>query len=178
MDKKTLRKICKEKRSLLSPEQRASFSYLICEKLKPFLTNKTILSYSPYQEEVDVEFINGSYDVALPVISENRIMKAYRSIDKTYLLNKLGIKEPDPLNSIIVDKSDIDVVIVPLLGFDHDLYRLGHGGGYYDLYLKDMDALKIGVAFSIQKLEELPREAWDIPMDIIITETGILSRKK
>ena len=178
MDKKTLRKICKEKRSLLSPEQRASFSYLICEKLKPFLTNRRILSYSPYQEEVNVDIINNQYGVALPVISENRTMKAYRSIDKTYLLNKLGIKEPDPLNSIIVDKSDIDVVIVPLLGFDHDLYRLGHGGGYYDLYLKDMDALKIGVAFSIQKLEELPREAWDIPMDIIITETGILSRKK
>ena len=178
MDKKTLRKICKEKRSLLSLEQRASFSYLICEKLKPFLTNRTILSYSPCQEEVNVDIINNQYDVALPVISENRTMKAYRSIDKTYLLNKLGIKEPDPLNSIIVDKNDIDIVIVPLLGFDHDLYRLGHGGGYYDLYLKDMDALKIGVAFSIQKLEELPREAWDIPMDIIITETGILSRKK
>ena len=127
---------------------------------------------------MNVDIINSQYDVALPVISENRTMKAYRPINNIYIQNNLGIKEPDPLYSFYVDKNDIDIVIVPMLGFDHELYRLGHGGGYYDLYLKDMNALKIGVAFSIQKLEELPREAWDIPMDIIITETGILSRKK
>ncbi|MBQ1811908.1 MAG: 5-formyltetrahydrofolate cyclo-ligase, partial [Erysipelotrichaceae bacterium] len=51
--------------------------------------------------------------------------------------------------------------------------RLGHGGGYYDIFLKDLKATKIAVAFEAQKLDQIITDINDIPMDMIITEAGI-----
>jgi len=61
-------------------------------------------------------------------------------------------------------------VIVPMLAFDKNNYRLGYGGGYYDRYLKDYDGLKIGLAFD-EQYGELCIESFDMPLDIIITPT-------
>lgn len=67
-----------------------------------------------------------------------------------------------------------DAVIVPMLGFDSRLHRIGYGGGYYDrLLAKHPEAHKIGVCFDIGRLEQIPIEKHDIPMDVIVTETAI-----
>lgn len=72
-----------------------------------------------------------------------------------------------------------DVVIVPMLGFDDSLHRLGYGGGYYDHFLAtQLRAQKIGVCFELGHVKGLPVEAHDIPMDVIVTETNIYSRKR
>ena len=67
-----------------------------------------------------------------------------------------------------------DVVLVPLLAFDREGYRLGWGGGYYDrtleLLRKTGDCVAIGVAYSAQEVDEVPRDAYDQPVDWIITE--------
>jgi 5,10-methenyltetrahydrofolate synthetase len=67
-----------------------------------------------------------------------------------------------------------DAVIVPMLGFDpRTLHRLGYGGGYYDRFLAAQPAAhKIGVCYEIGKVEGLPNEPHDIPLDMIITELG------
>ena len=172
-NKKDLRKICRQNRAALSEKDRQSFSYAICEKLIPYLKDKTILSYFPFSDETDVSQINETYDVSYPVITDKGIMEAYRPIDHEFILNSYGISEPDLSTSIKLNKEEIDVIIVPCVGFDEKKNRLGYGGGYYDRYLKDSNALKIGVAFEVQKISDLPVRENDIPLDIIVTEKTI-----
>ena len=64
-----------------------------------------------------------------------------------------------------------DVIIVPMLGFDEQLHRIGYGGGYYDKFLSTQpQAKKIGVCFEQGKIQNIPAESHDIPMHEIITE--------
>ena len=172
-NKKDLRKICLQNRTALSEKDRQPFSYAICEKLHPYLKDKTILSYFPFSDEADVTQINEFYDVAYPVIIDKGIMEAYRPKDHHFILNKYGIFEPDPSSSVKLNKDEIDVIIVPCVGFDEKKNRLGYGGGYYDRYLENNKALKIGVAFEVQKVSDLPVKENDIPLDIIVTEKTI-----
>jgi 5-formyltetrahydrofolate cyclo-ligase len=72
-----------------------------------------------------------------------------------------------------------DALIIPLVAFDRDCNRLGQGGGHYDRYLsRDNNVLKIGFAWSIQECAHLPVAAWDVPMDMIVTECGIVHRRR
>ena len=71
-----------------------------------------------------------------------------------------------------------DVIIVPVLSFDKEKYRLGYGKGFYDRYLnkylkKFDNILTVGVAFSFQKHHKLPIDKNDIKLDYILTEKGI-----
>ncbi len=76
------------------------------------------------------------------------------------------------LDNIAKTEPRLDVIIVPLLGFDQKLQRIGYGGGYYDRLLAAYpNALKIGVCYESGKVEHVPAEPHDIPMDLIITET-------
>jgi 5-formyltetrahydrofolate cyclo-ligase len=64
-----------------------------------------------------------------------------------------------------------DVIIVPMLGFDASLQRIGWGGGYYDKFLAAQpQAIKIGVCYSIGEVEHIPAEPHDVPLDMIVTE--------
>ncbi len=68
-----------------------------------------------------------------------------------------------------------DLIIVPVLGFDKECYRLGLGGGFYDRFLaRQPRALKVGLAYQSGFIPSLPREAHDVPLDKIVTETGIM----
>lgn len=67
-----------------------------------------------------------------------------------------------------------DVVFTPLVGFDAALNRLGQGGGNYDRAFERLpDALRIGLAWSVQQVEQLPAEHWDMPLHMVITEARI-----
>ena len=68
---------------------------------------------------------------------------------------------------------DIDLIITPLVAFDDNLYRIGYGGGYYDRYFKNSNAKKIGFAFSIQQIQKVPAEEFDIKLDGVITEEKV-----
>ena len=172
-DKKELRKQCLARRNGLSEEDRAAFSKEICEKLLPYLKDRKILSYSPFKSEVDVSSVNRRFSVAYPVIGEAGQMEAYIPEGGKMIKNRLGIEEPDPSSSRKIDKRDLDVIIVPCVGFNERKDRLGHGGGYYDRYLKDCPALKILVAFEAQRIEEDIGEIFDIRPDIVITEKSV-----
>jgi 5-formyltetrahydrofolate cyclo-ligase len=75
------------------------------------------------------------------------------------------------------DEMDPDIVIVPLVAFDDALMRLGQGAGHYDRALSLLDgAIKIGLAWSVQRAERLPADPWDIPLDAILTEKSWTSR--
>jgi len=68
------------------------------------------------------------------------------------------------------------LVIVPGIAFDKKGYRIGYGHGYYDRFLKILkkDVKKIGLAFEIQVVDEIPEEEHDVPVDIVVTEKRVL----
>lgn len=84
-----------------------------------------------------------------------------------------GIMEPTGME--IIQSYDIDLVIVPGRAFDRSCNRIGQGGGFYDAFLAKLrpDCMKCAVAFDIQILDSVPTEEHDLPVDMIITETGI-----
>ena len=74
----------------------------------------------------------------------------------------------------------LDVLFMPLLGFDLRGFRMGMGGGYYDVSLSYQRRLKrwrrpklIGIAFEAQKMDALPNDPWDVPLDCVITEKKV-----
>jgi 5-formyltetrahydrofolate cyclo-ligase len=70
-----------------------------------------------------------------------------------------------------------EVLIVPLLAFDARGYRLGYGGGFYDRTLEGLRArgpvLAVGFAFSAQEVAEVPIDATDQRLDVMVTEKGV-----
>lgn len=84
--------------------------------------------------------------------------------------NKWGVPEPEKKKKIRVNK--LDLVIVPMVAGDQKKNRLGYGKGYYDRFLVNCPAVKIGLLFDCQlHNDKLPVETFDIPLDILITET-------
>ena len=113
--------------------------------------------------------------ILLPVAEKNNLMNFYQWKKNDVLtVNKFGMLEP------IKAKAKIpDIIILPLLAFDKDKYRLGYGKGYYDRYLNKhikqykKNTMTVGVAFSFQKHNKLPINKNDVKMDFILTEKGI-----
>jgi 5-formyltetrahydrofolate cyclo-ligase len=95
------------------------------------------------------------------------------SINDPLKINKFGI--PEPISSKIIVP---DILLVPLVSFDNELNRLGYGGGYYDRYIEKIEkvkkVIKIGLAFSYQKIKKIPTNKFDKKLDFIITEKDIL----
>jgi len=68
-----------------------------------------------------------------------------------------------------------DAIIAPLLAFDTRLMRLGQGGGYYDRAFARYDqALRIGLGWSVQQVEQVPDDVWDVPLHLVITERSLI----
>jgi len=89
------------------------------------------------------------------------------------LVNKFGMLEPFKTKAQIPN-----LMLVPILAFDDNKYRLGYGKGFYDRYLnrylkKFKNILTVGVAFSFQKHHKLPIDKNDIKLNYILTEKGI-----
>ncbi len=80
---------------------------------------------------------------------------------------------------LVDDFFEPEIVIVPLVAFDHKGGRLGYGGGFYDrtleLLRKKRATLAVGFAYSAQEADGLPLEPTDQPLDMVITEAGVLS---
>ncbi|WP_176596046.1 MULTISPECIES: 5-formyltetrahydrofolate cyclo-ligase [Sphingobium] len=82
-----------------------------------------------------------------------------------------GTSHPEPAG----DPVSPDVIIAPLIGFDRAMNRLGQGGGYYDrVFARYPDALRIGLAWSVQEHDALPADPWDLPLNLILTEIELI----
>jgi 5-formyltetrahydrofolate cyclo-ligase len=97
-------------------------------------------------------------------------------------LNAYGIAEPVAAASTRVDARSLDAVLMPVVGFDRYGNRLGMGLGYYDRALRHLQGGSrrwrrprlVGLAFACQQVERIVPSAWDIPLDIVVTERGIV----
>jgi 5-formyltetrahydrofolate cyclo-ligase len=106
--------------------------------------------------------------VALPHVGRDKSMHfvAWRP-DMALTPGALGIPQPDAAGEEIVPT----LVLTPLVGFDRAGHRLGQGAGYYDRWFAaHPDAMRIGIAWSVQEVPALPCDAWDMPLHAIATE--------
>lgn len=85
-----------------------------------------------------------------------------------------NLREPIPHLTRQVSPSQIDLLLVPGVVFDRTGYRIGHGGGYYDRFLKGKNFLTASLCFNLQVINEIPKEVHDIPVKKIITENGVI----
>ena len=148
-------------------------------KLKFRKKNFKLGLYYPSSFEINVlKLLEINYiskqSLLLPVIKENNTMNFFSwKKNEVLQVNKYGMLEP------ITSKQNVpDIMLVPLLSFDKNKYRLGYGKGFYDRYLNKYlrifnNILTVGVAFSFQKYHKLPTNNNDVKLHYILTEKGI-----
>jgi 5-formyltetrahydrofolate cyclo-ligase len=93
-----------------------------------------------------------------------------------WVAGRFGIREPKGLPGDESVRAGFDLVVVPGLAFDSRGRRLGQGYGCYDRFLAALDgtAVTVGLAFSWQLVPEVPVDEWDVPVDAVVTEDGII----
>lgn len=114
--------------------------------------------------------------VVCPRVVRGGALEHYEVSDFDALVDgPMGLREPNPEQASPVDLAEVDVMLVPGLTFDLAGNRIGYGAGYYDRTLAILAnhgrATTVGLAFDVQVVDELPREAHDRAVDLIATET-------
>lgn len=145
-----------------------------------YRSSRTILCYVSFGAEVDTHEIIGQMlsdgkRVCVPRVTDKRGMMQAIEITawSDLAAGTYGILEPRGENLTVIDGRDIDLILVPAVGFTRKGERLGMGGGFYDRYLADSQAQAMGLAFLCQIKEHLPTDPWDRKMDFIITKEKI-----
>ena len=169
-------------RMALPPAERRAMGERITASLQSIVAGRGgILGiYWPFRAEFDPRplvdsLVAAGRQVALPVV-----------IDKKGPLEYRAWAPGDPLTAGVWDipipaQRDVvlpQIVLAPVVGFDRAGYRLGYGGGYFDRTLGAMNPrpLAIGVGFLCQAIETIYPQSFDIPMDMIVTEDGVVRR--
>jgi len=186
--KRELRKKIITSRDRLSAEKIAEKSGLIAEKLyslSAYENAEAVMFFISFGSEVDTR------PMVEETIKRDKLALAPKAAPDTRELipsqifdwerdlvpGAYNIPEPSPETLRPRDPKIIDLLIVPGVGFDTEGGRLGYGGGYYDRFF---ERLKPGVplvalAFEMQILPAIPRDRWDRPVDVIITEKRIIT---
>lgn len=166
-----------ERRNALGTAEIARRSKCVQESLlssKEFKSAKTIGAYYALGSEVKTDMIieearSVGKKIALPRVEGDSLTLYELSSAKYLVKGRLGIMEPLPYRSV----ESVDLLVVPGLAFDKHGFRLGYGKGYYDKYLAKNKTASIGLAYSFQLLDSLPKGLHDKKLDAIATEDGI-----
>lgn len=182
--KDELRQRLLQRRRTLPSELHSLWSEAIVERLAAadwLQRAQCILAYHPVRGEVDLRplwrAISGGQVLCLPRSHPaNRSLTLHRVADLEEVRpGAYGIPEPSPA-APQVTLSELDLILVPGVGYDRRGYRLGYGGGYFDRLLAMVPrALKVAPAFSFQIVDQLPVDPWDRPVDLLVTEVGIIT---
>ena len=115
----------------------------------------------------------------LPVLQPDRTLRfAPWRVGDAVEANRYGI--PEPTEAVVaLAPSEIDVVLLPLVGFTRTGHRLGMGGGWYDRsfafrHLQPAPPLLVGVGFAAQQVDDCDVQPWDVPLDALATERELL----
>ena len=183
------RKQLRARRRSLTELERLERSASLCSELarQPlFRTSKRIAAYLPADGEVETKSLvelawNMGKQVYLPVLipyRANRLWFARYEPDTQLVKNRFGIAEPTIIHRQCIAPYTLDLVLAPLVGFDHNGHRLGMGGGFYDrsfAYLLHRKHWRkphlIGLAYDFQQLPLLQSQPWDVPLSAVVTDS-------
>lgn len=186
IQKDELRRNFLDKRKSLSEEKAELKSKIIVEELTQlnrFKEAAVIHSYVSIKKnrEVDtIKFIKSCLETGKEVVVPKMVGKGKLKHIRIYSLddleeNNMGIPEPAIDNSDPVSLNELDLVVVPMVAGDRFKNRIGYGAGYYDRFLEKCSALKVGLLFDCQFFDgKLPVQEFDIPLDILISESRII----
>ena len=184
LTKQALRELLRLATLDMTPDERAEQSALICRRIVEsslWRSSQAVLLYSPLISELNVNpliesGLSGMKTVSLPrFISKSDRYAPYVIRQSGDVVDgAFGVREPSA-DCVELEPNQLDLVIVPGVGFDSLGARLGRGGGHYDRLLQGLTATICGVCFRQQVLPRVPEEAHDIKMDCIITPEGWLT---
>jgi 5-formyltetrahydrofolate cyclo-ligase len=185
--KAELRREALARRERIPPDRRAAAAQTIAELPMPVAVKPgcIVSGYSPLKSEISPlplmrRCADAGARLALPVVSERGkplIMRAW-SFGEALGSGVWGIREPTSGAPEVFP----DILIVPLLAFDRRGHRIGYGAGYYDMTIARLRALKpiiaVGIAFAVQEIAEVPSTPRDAPLDLVLTEQGVVDCRK
>lgn len=178
MEKSDIRRKMKNLRLMLSDDEKAGAAVEVFSKLEntaAFMMADKILMYHSLPDELPtVRFLkkwHGRKHFFLPRV--NGVNLEILPYDESKLeLGAFHIEEP--AGDDLTDVNEIELMVIPAVAFDRKGNRLGRGKGFYDRLLKSSSALKIGVGYEFQLLDEIPCEPHDVAMDMIITQKTLI----
>lgn len=145
---------------------------------------RKIAAYVPHGSEFPVwplvlKALQAGCRIYLPVVPASGRRLAFCRFDQHTVWRSGAYGIPEPHHPETCAARDLDLVLVPLLAFDAQLYRMGQGGGYYDTTFAFRRQRRhwrkprlVGVGFECQRFEHLPTDHWDMRLDAILTEAG------
>jgi 5,10-methenyltetrahydrofolate synthetase len=151
------------------------------ERAFPGLTRGVVALCWPYRNEYDARFLakrlrDRGAVTALPVVVAPRTPLLFREWHPGTVLARGVYDIPYPTDAS--PEVQPDAVLLPMNGFDEAGYRLGYGGGFFDrtLAAAAKKPLVIGVTFELARMPTIHPQAYDIPMDYLVTERGVYRR--
>lgn len=160
------------------PETQAAVSGAVCQRvlaLPEVRDARVVHAFWPLPEEVDLRpalraLRERGVVVALPVVAGPRrlVHRAFEG-DDALVDGPWGLREPPP-SAPRIRPAQIDVVLVPGLAFGRDGTRLGMGGGFYDVFLAETPAWRVGVGGAAALVPSVPSEPHDARLDVVVTD--------
>ena len=176
MHKHLIRKKFLSQRRDLLPSDVNSLSNLININLKQeafFNKCENLVSFFPIDNEPNL-LIPQNKKILLPKINDEEL--SFHIKTDQLVTNKFGIKEP--LNNESYPISEIQLILIPFIAFNTNLYRIGYGGGYYDRALQKIATTKTGpklwgIGYDFQKINTNFQNKFDIRLDKVITDKKV-----
>ena len=180
MDKKQLRKELKSLRNRLSKAEVTAKSASICQKITAgsiYRDAQVVMAYLAFGNEVNIDAVitdvlQKGKTVCVPFITGPHTMQAVQlKAWADVAVGAYGIRTAAQ-DAPVITPQDIDLVLVPGLGFDLSGGRIGMGAGFYDRFLKDCrNAVKTGITYDILLREKIICDEHDEKIDFLITES-------
>ncbi len=176
LEKKELRRIYINKRESLSQEEREALSKRIIDRileLEEIKGAKKVLLFCPIRGEPDITplfswVLKEGKSLVLPKVEGKNLKLVEVEGEKDLSIGAFCIPEPTKGKEVL--PQEVDLSLVPGILFDKEGYRIGYGKGYYDKLLGKLGGIKVGVCFDFQVVERLPRDSWDKPVDLVLTD--------
>lgn len=185
--KVALRNTIKQVRSNTSASYRSASSNQICTRIRSlsaFQNAKKIAIYFAINGEIDLTTlwetgVTDDKEYFFPILNDNLTLSFLPATPATpFKKNHHGIPEPDVASDLKTSVEDLDLILMPIVGFDMRCTRLGMGAGYYDRTLENKKyGTLYGVAFQFQRVDFIEPQPWDVPMDAVITQKAIYWRE-
>ncbi len=175
MDKSEVRRIMRERKRAVPPEEKLRRSELIMQRVEQsdaFRQASVVLLYWSMADEVQTHrFVERWYrqkTLLLPCVDGDDLrLRQYTGPDCLVAGEQFGIGEPT--GEEWTDLEAVELIVVPGVAFDGRGHRMGRGRGFYDRLLKSTPrAVKIGVGYDFQMLDAVPVEPHDVNMDLVI----------
>ena len=177
--KRDLRREVLARRDALPVAERRSAASRVAARLAdlPDLrTATTLLAYAAFGSELDpapyAASLHGDV-VALPRVGDHDMVAVPYRVGEPLDPSALGPMEP---RGDALDPATVDAVLVPGVAFDRSGRRLGYGRGFYDRYFRLLrpGVPRIGLGYGLQVVEAVPTGAWDLAVDLVVTEVEVI----